>query len=273
MAGSDPVAHVTAPVVAVTERLPGWATLVRAPNPSPMTLDGTNTWVLRSGADEPALVVDPGPALEAHLRAVADTAGTVAGVLVTHSHPDHVEGLERFCELTRAPVVTPPAGEPTDLAGLRVTVVDTPGHTADSVCFLVEAGGAAAVLTGDTVLGRGTTVVAWPDGDLGDYLDSLQRLQRFVGLPVLPGHGPALTDCAAAASYYLTHRRARLKQVAAAVASGATTPAAVVEQVYHDITPDLREAAEWSVRAQLAYLEQSTDRRESPPGSEPLDTL
>ena len=273
MAGSNPVAHVTAPVVAVTERLPQWATLVRAPNPSPMTLDGTNTWVLRPAGHRSALVVDPGPAHEQHLRAVAETAGTVAGVLVTHSHPDHVEGLARFCELTQAAVVTPPAGEATDLSGLQVTTLATPGHTADSVCFLVEAAGQSAVLTGDTILGRGTTVVAWPDGDLGDYLDSLGRLEQLAGRPALPGHGPALTDCGGAAAYYLAHRRARLAQVAAAVADGATTPAAVVDRVYPDISSDLRGAAEWSVRAQLAYLEQSTDRRESPPGPEPLDTL
>ncbi len=269
MAGSHPVARVTTPVVAVTHQLPGWATLVRAPNPSPMTLDGTNTWVLRPAPDRPAVVVDPGPAQEEHLHAAA--AGGVAAVLVTHSHPDHVEGLERFRELTGAPVVTPPAGQPTGLAGLEVTAVPTPGHTADSVCYLVAAGGESAVLTGDTILGRGTTVVAWPDGDLGDYLASLRLLERFQGLPVLPGHGPALVDCAAAASYYLAHRRARLEQVRAALAAGATTPAAVVDRVYPDITPDLRQAAEWSARAQLAYLAEPPAGRESPPGDEPLD--
>jgi glyoxylase-like metal-dependent hydrolase (beta-lactamase superfamily II) len=270
MAGSHPVAHVTAPVVAVTERLPNWAMLMRAPNPSPMTLDGTNTWVLRSDPDAPAVVVDPGPAIEEHLRTVAATG--VAAVLVTHSHPDHVAGLDRFRELTGAQVANPSPGEPTEVAGLRVTTVATPGHTADSVCFLVGPAGGQAVCTGDTILGRGTTVVAWPDGDLGDYLASLALLERFAGLPVLPGHGPALTDCAAAASYYLAHRRARLEQVAAAVAAGATTPAAVVEQAYPDVTPELRDAAEWSVRAQLAYLESRPDGRESAPGTEPLDS-
>ena len=99
-----------------------------------------------------------------------------------------------------------------------------PGHTADSVCFLVEAGGERVVFTGDTILGRGTTVVAWPDGDLGDYLASLELLDRATAGPVLPGHGPALADCAAAARFYLAHRRARLDQVAAAVAAGANTP-------------------------------------------------
>jgi glyoxylase-like metal-dependent hydrolase (beta-lactamase superfamily II) len=257
MAGSQPVAHVTTPVVTVTAQLPQWATLVRAPNPGPMTLDGTNTWVLRVEPDAPAVVVDPGPADEGHLRAVAGHR-PVAAVMITHRHPDHVAGLDRFRQLSRAEVVTPPTGAAVDLAGLRVTATATPGHTADSVCFLVESGGQRAVLTGDTILGRGTTVVAWPDGDLGDYLASLEWLAGLGGTPVLPGHGPALTDCAAAATYYLRHRRARLEQVRAAVSDGATTLAEVVALVYPDLDPALHQAAEWSARAQLAYLD--TDR-------------
>lgn len=267
MAGDRGVSHVTGPVAAVAERLPGWATLVRAPNPGPMTLDGTNTWVLRAPGADQAVVVDPGPADEAHLRAVAGH-GPVAAVLVTHGHPDHVEGLARFEELTGAEPVRPGA-EPVRLAGLAVTVIETPGHTADSVCFVVEAGGQRAVLTGDTILGRGTTVVAWPDGDLGDYLASLARLAELAGVPALPGHGPPLADCATAAGYYLTHRRARLSQVAAAVAAGAATPAEVVESVYADVDRALWPAAEWTVRAQLAYLDRP--ERESPTRTRRLD--
>lgn len=272
-AGRAPPAHVTAPVVSVAGELPGWARLVRAPNPGPMTLDGTNTWVLRAGGAAGAVVVDPGPGHEEHLRAVAAAAGPVAAVLVTHRHPDHVDGLDRFRALTGAPVVAPPATGDV-LAGLRITTLPTPGHTADSVCFLAEPVGAdreRAVLTGDTILGRGTTVVAWPDGDLGDYLASLQRLTSYPGLPVLPGHGPALADCAAAAGYYLAHRRARLDQVRAAVAAGAGTPAEVVAAVYADVDRTLWPAAEWLVRAQLAYLD--AQQRESPGGAAPLDPL
>jgi glyoxylase-like metal-dependent hydrolase (beta-lactamase superfamily II) len=213
-----------------------------------MTLDGTNTWVLRFEPAAPAIVIDPGPLHERHLRAVA-AAGPIETVLITHRHPDHVEGLDHFLELTGARVATGDG----EHAGLAVRALPTPGHTADSVCFEVTAGDERAVFTGDTILGRGTTVVAWPDGVLGDYLDSLERLTAYP-FPALPGHGPALADCAAAARFYLAHRRARLDQVRAAVAAGAGTPAEVVDVVYRDVGADLRAAAEWSVRAQLAYL-------------------
>jgi glyoxylase-like metal-dependent hydrolase (beta-lactamase superfamily II) len=242
------VAHVTTEVVPVAARLPAWATLVRAPNPGPMTLEGTNTWVLRARPGDPAVVVDPGPADEEHLAAVAGHA-PFAGVLATHGHPDHVDGLARFRELTGAP----PGGGGA-YAGLSIEVLATPGHTADSACFVVSGGGEPAVLTGDTILGRGTTVVAVPDGNLGDYLASLRRLAALAPMPALPGHGPALSDVAAAASYYLAHRLARLEQVRAALAAGARTPAEVVATVYTGLDRSLWPAAEWSVRAQLAYL-------------------
>src|SRR5205814_7126993 len=135
-----------------------------------------------------------------------------------------------------------------------IQLLATPGHTADSVCFPVEASGERAILTGDTILGRGTTVVAYPDGSLRDYLASLGRLAGFVGIPVLPGHGPALADCGAAARAYLDHREARLEQVRQAVADGATTARGVVERVYAEVDRALWPAAEASVRAQLAYL-------------------
>ncbi|MFS8522097.1 MAG: MBL fold metallo-hydrolase, partial [Micromonosporaceae bacterium] len=166
-------------------------------------------------------------------------------------------------------VVTLPDGAPAELAGLRITAAATPGHTADSVCYLVEGGGERAVLTGDTILGRGTTVVAWPDGNLGDYLASLERLVEFGPVQVLPGHGPMLADCAAAASYYLRHRRDRLEQVRQAVAEGATSPAEVVARVYPDLDPALRQAAEWSARAQLEYLRQGTLSRSAEPDGGP----
>ncbi|MGR6322599.1 MBL fold metallo-hydrolase [Micromonospora soli] len=257
--------HVTGAAGALADELPGWVTLLRAPNPGPMTLDGTNTWVLRAPGAEHAVVVDPGPADDAHLAAIAAHA-PVGFVLITHGHPDHTEGAPRLSELLGgAPVrAFDPAhtvgGEPLtgdaalDSAGLRIRLVPTPGHTADSVCFLVGHGDEQVVLTGDTILGRGTTVVAHPDGHLGNYLSSLELLSTYPGIPALPGHGPALADCAAAAEFYLAHRRARLDQVRAAVVAGATTAPEVVARVYADVDRSLWWAAEWSVRAQLEYL-------------------
>jgi glyoxylase-like metal-dependent hydrolase (beta-lactamase superfamily II) len=242
------VGHVTAPAAALLDTPPAWATLFRAPNPGPMTLDGTNTWVLRAPGAPRTVVVDPGPLDEAHLRAVA-THAPVEAILVTHGHPDHTDGVPLFAELTGAPVLDL-HGEIT-AAGLTLRALDTPGHTSDSVCYLVDGAG---VLSGDTILGRGTTIIAWPDGDLGDYLASLDVLAGLGPLPVLPGHGPALASCAAAATWYRAHRLARLDQVRAAVAAGAGDAAAVVRAVYADVDQALWPAAEASVRAQLAYL-------------------
>ena len=250
--------------------LPGWCTLVRADNPGPMTLEGTNTYVLRSGAG--SVVVDPGPLDEEHLQAVARVAGhgEVALTLLTHGHPDHAEGARRFHELTGAPVRAldpahcvatdeplvpgPVATAEAGAEGVVVEVLLTPGHTADSVCFVVESDGTRAVLTGDTVLGRGTTVVAHPDGSLAPYLDSLRRVVALGPVTLLPGHGPVRRDAAALAGEYLAHREARLAQVRRAVADGATTAPEVVRVVYADVDEALWPAAELSVRAQLDYL-------------------
>ncbi|HEU0104335.1 MAG TPA: MBL fold metallo-hydrolase [Mycobacteriales bacterium] len=242
------------------------AAVLLAPNPGPMTLEGTNSWVLRAPGEAACVVVDPGPLHEGHLQALA-ACGPVAVVLLTHGHADHREGAARFAELVRAPVrALDPAhrlgeeglgeGDVAAAAGLEVRVLATPGHTADSLSFLIEADGDApgAVLTGDTVLGRGTTVVAHPDGVLADYLSSLRRLRDLGGRTVLPGHGPELPSAGEAAERYLAHREQRLDQVRAAVAAGAHTPQAVVESVYADVDRALWPAAELSVRAQLAYL-------------------
>lgn len=264
---------------AEVKQLPGWVTLLRAPNAGPMTLDGTNTWVLRAPGEEHAVVIDPGPLDEEHLARIAEH-GPYTVILVTHGHHDHVEGAARLSGiLGGVPVLAAdpqhsvsagPLDRKGRLAGggLEISVLDTPGHTGDSVCFLVECGAERVVCTGDTILGRGTTVVAWPDGDLGAYLTSLARLTAYEGVPMLPGHGPALTDCAEVARVYLDHRRERLAQVRTAIAAGADTAEAVVDAVYPDIAPEVRFAAVWSARAQLEYL-----RRESQAAPEQLDPL
>ena len=156
-------------------------------------------------------------------------------------------------------------GDVVSVGGLEVHVVATPGHTADSLSFVVPQD--RAVLTGDTVLGRGTTVVAHPDGQLGAYLSSLQRLHALCGAEgittVWPGHGPVIDDALGALELYLAHRQQRLEQVRQAVCdlregepvAHDDLPRAVVEVVYADVDPVLWGAAELSVRAQLAYLE------------------
>jgi glyoxylase-like metal-dependent hydrolase (beta-lactamase superfamily II) len=236
------------------------AGVVLAPNPGPMTLDGTNTWVLREPSSQRCVVVDPGPLDEQHLAEVA-SYGPVEVVLLTHGHLDHSEGARRLAELTGAPVrALDPAhrlggegltgGDVVAAAGLELRVLATPGHTSDSLSFVLP----DAVLTGDTVLGRGTTVVAHPDGVLADYLSSLRRLRELGDLAVLPGHGPELPSAGAAAEQYLAHREARLEQVRAAVEAGAVDAEAVVRTVYADVDRALWPAATLSVRAQLRHL-------------------
>jgi glyoxylase-like metal-dependent hydrolase (beta-lactamase superfamily II) len=260
---------MTHPVYGKLRPVTTLASVLLEDNPGPMTLDGTNTWLLRAPGAAACVVVDPGEDDVPHLERVAAAAGTVALVLITHWHHDHGGGAPWLARQTGAPVrALDPAltvggdalvdGEVIESAGVRLQVVATPGHTADSVSFLLDGTGTApAVLTGDTVLGRGTTVIAHPDGALGPYLTSLQRLAALAPETVaLPGHGPELPDAAAAAAAYLAHREQRLEQVRAALATlGAdATPPRVVEHVYADVDRSLWPAAELSVRAQLDYL-------------------
>ncbi|WP_419707910.1 MBL fold metallo-hydrolase [Promicromonospora sp. NFX87] len=258
--------------------------MLRADNPGPMTLDGTRSYVLRAPGSSGCVVVDPGPALEPHLTELAG-AGPVELALVTHRHPDHTGGLARFRELTGAPsrgglpefsvgsrgagVDSLADGEVLEVAGLRIEALATPGHTADSVCLVVSDGSSSVVLTGDTVLGRGTTVLAEPDGSLRDYLASLDRLSAL-GLPGpvlgLPGHGPVIQDLGSAVHAYRQHRLERLEQVRAALTGlGAELPDvasplpdtlldAVTGAVYADVDASVLIAARSSVRAQLEYL-------------------
>jgi len=247
---------------------------VLAPNPDFMTLDGTNTWVLREPGARRSIVVDPGPLIDEHLDAVAESAGEVGAVLLTHGHLDHSEAARAFAARVGCGVrALDPRhrlgsegladGDVVAVDGLELAVVATPGHSSDSLSFLLPAEG--VVLTGDTVLGRGTTVVAHPDGQLGAYLDSLQRLHALAEArevtAVWPGHGPVLPDALAVLDHYLAHRTERLEQVRVAVdalsaeeRSAPDLARRVVERVYVDVDPVLWGAAELSVRAQLAYL-------------------
>lgn len=240
------------------------ASVLLCENPGLMTLDGTNTWVLRGPGSDEMVVIDPGPDdKDEHIERLA-ALGRIPLVLISHRHGDHTGGIDRIVDLTGAVVRSVGSGflrgmggplcdgEVIDAAGLSISVMATPGHTADSVSFLLD----DAVLTADTILGRGTTVIDKEDGGLGDYLESLRRLRGLGHRTVLPGHGPELDDVASVSETYLKHREERLDQVRAALRELGedVTTRQVVEHVYTDVDEKLWEAAESSVQAQLDYL-------------------
>ena len=242
-----------------------------APNPGPMTLEGTNTWVVGEPTAGPVVVIDPGPADDAHLAAVLAASGRIAVILLTHRHLDHSEGAARLADRAGCSVrAADPAfrirasgladGDRLEVGQWVLDVVATPGHTDDSVSLLLSGGADAPdLLTGDTVLGRGTTVIAEPDGDLVAYLASLERLRSIVRTRavqrLLPGHGPVIDRPLEVLDGYVEHRLERLEQVRAAVRDGARTPEEVVASVYAEVDRSLWPAAEQSVRAQLRYLD------------------
>jgi glyoxylase-like metal-dependent hydrolase (beta-lactamase superfamily II) len=244
-------------------------TRVLAPNPSPMTLDGTNTYVLGAPRGGAVVIVDPGPDDADHLdrvdAVVRDRDVEVAAVLVTHHHVDHTESAAAVGARYGCPVHAPLAGDThragrvladgdrVDVPGTELRVVATPGHCADHVAFRLPDG---ALLTGDHVLGRGTSVVAHPDGDLTAYLDSLRRTLELGAHALHPGHGPSLTeDPQAVLRFYADHREHRQRQVLAALEEAPATPAELVARIYADVDRRLWPAAEASTRAALAHLE------------------
>lgn len=264
------------------------AVCVLAPNPSPVTLTGTNTWIIAEPGSPSVIVVDPGPCHDGHLRRVLEKARAgrrnIAQIILTHRHKDHSAGAARLAAMSGAPVVAAgpgrragpahrarPAhragpqgrvdrrivdGELIVAAGCEVRVVSTPGHSWDSVCLLLPAD--RALLTGDTVLGHGVTAIA-RNGDLRDYLGTLDKLSDLAGraglATLLPGHGPVRDDPAAVLDQHISHCHERLSRVQAAVAAGARAPAEIVARVFGYVDPAAQRAAESSVRAQLDYLE------------------
>lgn len=243
-------------------------TRVLAPNPSGMTLDGTNTYLVGAPGSGQAVVVDPGPADPAHLAAVesalAGRDARVVGILVTHHHGDHAEAAlpwgARFDAQVAAasPDVAGPGGrvlapgEDLALAGTTLGVVGTPGHCSDHLAFRLESG---AVLVGDHVLGRGTSVVTHPEGDVVAYLDSLRRLHDLGPAALYCGHGPELTeDVGAVLDFYLAHRAYREGQLVQALAGGPRTVDELVAEVYAAVPREVWPAAAQSTRATLAKL-------------------
>lgn len=240
---------------------------VLAPNASAYTLEGTNTWVIQSGSH--AVVVDPGPSVAEHLAAIRDAAdgARIEAVLLTHGHIDHAEAAVELAQSLGVGVrALDPAhrlgdeglveGDRVPVGDLVIDVVATPGHSSDSVSLLLAHEG--ALLTGDTVLGRGTTLVAYPDGNLAQYLSSLNRLRDKTAAgevtAILPGHGPVVTAPIDVLDRYLAHRAERLGQVREAVSRGLLDAPSIVADVYAEVPRELWPAAEVTVKAQLEHL-------------------
>jgi glyoxylase-like metal-dependent hydrolase (beta-lactamase superfamily II) len=232
---------------------------VLAPNPGPYTLEGTNTWVV---GPPPSIVVDPGPDDEAHLREVAREAGTIAAIALTHGHPDHAPGAARLAQWSRATVhaYRPPDGGERLREGrairsgtVELVPVLTPGHTPDHVAFWLASD--RALFTGDAVLGRGTSVIDPPEGDMVAYLRSLARMLELRPATAYPGHGPVVLDASAKLREYVEHRLERERQIVDALASAERTVDELVSTIYAGYRDDVRPLAARSVVAHLQKLE------------------
>ncbi len=232
---------------------------ILAPNPGLRELDGTNTWVVGRW---PAVVVDPGVDEAGHLAEVLEAAGRVGAILLTHVHPDHAPGAATLAARTGAPVLAAGQAEGRErlrdghvirMPGVHLVAVATPGHTPDHVAFSLPEG--RALFTGDAVLGRGTSVIDPPEGDLTQYLRSLRRLRELEPRTIYPGHGPVVLDAMGKLDEYLAHRQIREEQVLAGLAERARTPEELVPEIYGDHPAQLHPLAARSVLAHLLKLE------------------
>jgi glyoxylase-like metal-dependent hydrolase (beta-lactamase superfamily II) len=232
---------------------------VLAPNPGIRELEGTNTYVV---GDAPAIVIDPGPADDGHLREVERTAGRVGLIALTHDHPDHAPGAEWLAAATGAPIraLRPPSGgerlrdgERVESNGAALEVIATPGHSPDHVAFWLPR--ERALFTGDTVLGRGTSVIDPPEGDLVAYLRSLRRMRDLEPATIYPGHGPVVLRGADKLEEYLEHRAMRERQILQSLEDGARSVDELVEVVYVGYPPEVLELAGRSVVAHLLKLD------------------
>ncbi len=228
---------------------------VVAPNPGPYTGPGTNTWIVEAGPV--VAVIDPGPDDEAHLAALNNRlAGrTVGVVLVTHSHPDHLPLAERFAQPHHASVRRYPElhdGDVVRVGNLNVTALHTPGHSGDHLCFFLAED--RAVFTGDLILGQGSSMVTYPEGDVAAYLRSLDRLAALEPRILFPGHWDPVTDAMAKIAEYRHHRLEREAQILSEVRHGPGTAAELTRRVYGDLDDKLMFAAEMTMQAHLRKL-------------------
>ena len=228
---------------------------VVAPNPGPYTGPGTNTWILDAGPV--VAVIDPGPDDDTHLAALNKRlAGrTVGVVLVTHSHPDHLPLAERFAAPHHASVRRHPDlrdGDVVRVGNLNITALHTPGHSADHLAFLLPED--RAVFTGDLILGQGSSMVTYPEGDVAAYLRSLERLAALDPRMLFPGHWDPVADAMGKIAEYRSHRLEREAQILAEVRRGPGTAAELTKRVYGDLEDRLMQAAEMTLRAHLRKL-------------------
>jgi glyoxylase-like metal-dependent hydrolase (beta-lactamase superfamily II) len=228
---------------------------VVAPNPGPYTGPGTNTWIVEAGPV--VVVIDPGPEDDAHLAAIEKrlAGATIGVVLVTHSHPDHLPLAERLAAPHRAAVRRYPELGDNDLVRvgtLNVTALHTPGHSADHLSFWLA--GDRAMFTGDLILGRGSSMVTYPEGDVAAYLRSLDRLALLHPRILFPGHWEPVEDAMGKIEEYRAHRLEREAQVLAEVRRGKGTAAELTSRVYGQLDDQLMVAAEMTMRAHLHKL-------------------
>jgi len=233
---------------------------ITAPNPGPYTLDGTRSYILGETA-----VIDPGPAIDSHIDAILELVPRLELILITHRHPDHAPAAPLLRERCGARIIAPLGvledrdvsrrvigGELLEVAGETLTVIATPGHTLEHVCFMTADG---ELFTGDTVLGSGTTAVFPPDGDMNDYMQSLSRLRALQPRSIHPAHGPTRDDAVALIEQYIEHRVSREREIVAAVRGQAMDLVRLREAIYPDLDPHLHRAAEAQLLAHLIKLE------------------
>ena len=226
---------------------------ILAPNPGPFTLTGTRTYLIDDFA-----VIDPGPAIDSHVRAIRQAMPKLRTIFITHRHGDHAPAAVPLKSATGARICAPPGvldetdqlvrdGESID--GLEA--IATPGHTREHVCYMTAG---RDLFTGDTILGSGTTAIFPPDGDMADYVRSLEKLRGKNPRRIFPAHGPTRDDAVALIDEYIAHRRGREQQVLAAIRSGARAIPEMRERIYAGLDPRLRAAAEVQIHAHLIKL-------------------
>jgi glyoxylase-like metal-dependent hydrolase (beta-lactamase superfamily II) len=261
--------QISAPHEPPDRAFPPGVQLVKADNPGPMTLAGTNTWILAGEAAGQTVVIDPGPVLEEHLDGIR-ALGRPTAIVLTHRHLDHSEAaaalatefdIPVFAALPELAIGTRPLvdGDEVEAAGWLLRVVATPGHTSDSVCLVIEQG----TFTGDTLLGGSTTVIAPPSGSLAEYFSSMKKLEGLGSVRGFPGHGPSFSNVGAWARQNVEYREQRLAQLVSVYSRlrefGTPTIGAVASAAYGVDGGPVTEYVEAMTAAQLTFLAERGD--------------